>query len=124
MSSSKKVLFPLTIIGSDARWGNSGVSGVMSGTNTITSNAINIQNIDNVCMEIAWTGTPTGSFAVEGSLTQENWSAIDLSIAGAAGQAGSRLLDMNQLSFPFIRLVYTNSSGSGALTAYIGGKEV
>jgi hypothetical protein len=95
-------------------------AGDMSGN--LTSSVTDIQYMDNICMELVWTGTPTGSFSVEGSLTGDNWIAISLTPSAPSGSAGSALLDMNQLSFPKIRIVYTATSGSGTLNAWIGGK--
>lgn len=104
-------------------------------SSSITSKVTNILNQDNVSIELSWTGTPNGSFAIQGSLThaEQNgnvtnvgtWTPITLPAAVVAvGSAGSALLDLNQLSFPWIRVVYTASSGSGSLTYSISGKQV
>lgn len=110
-------------------------------TTTLTSNAVGIQFMDNISMQMVWTGSPTGAFAVQGSLdykqlapggvippTIENagtWTAITLSPSPAAtGSSGDWLLDLNQLSFPWIRIVYTPVSGSGNLNVTVAGKEV
>lgn len=123
MSSEKKILGPTTIIGSDPKWGDSKVSGDMSQL-TITSKIIQQKNVDNICLEVAWTGVPVGTFQLFGSLTGQNWCPVSFSLPSAAGSAGSFLLDMNQLSFPLMKLVYTKGSGTGTLLAYAGGKEI
>lgn len=102
-----------------------------------TSNPVNIQFLDNVCIQLNFTGTPTGTFAVQGSLDYSqnaltgvqtnagNWVPIALPITPvASGAAGTILLDLNQLSFPWIRVVYTASSSTGVLDGYIGAKAV
>jgi hypothetical protein len=123
MSTGKRIIPPFAIIGDGgANFGNSGISGTMTGTSVITSAVIDAKNMDNVCIEAAWTGTPVGGFSIQGSVTKLNWKDLGLSITGPAGAAGNILLDLNQLSFPFVRLVYTNSSSTGALKAYAGGK--
>lgn len=122
MSGEKKLLGPVVIIGTDPKYGNSGVSGSMGAD--ITSKIQPIRNIDNVCMEIGWTGDAIGNFQVFGSVTGNYWAPLEFTIAGPAGVAGSRLLDLNQLSFPLVKLVYTRTSGSGTLVAYCGGKEI
>lgn len=123
MSSRKNVLPPFAIIS----------SGDMS-QSSLTSTVTNIQYMDNICISLVWTGSPTGTFAVQGSLdhqqdalgniiTAGNWIALGLSPNPAAtGSAGSTLIDLNQLSFPYIRVVYTKTSGTGTLNAKIGGK--
>ena len=106
----------------------------MSGN--ITSDPTNIQFLDNVSMQLNFTGTPTGTFTVQGSLDYQqtspfakaaigNWIDITLpTTPAAAGSANQILIDMNQLSFPWIRVKYTASSGSGTLNAYISAKAV
>lgn len=101
---------------------------------SLTSLPTNIQFLDNVCFQLVWTGTPTGTFSIQGSLTHQQdslgnvsnvgtWDNISLSPAPVAvGSAGDILIDMNQLSFPWIRVVYTKTSGTGTLTATVGGK--
>lgn len=92
---------------------------------SITSPSIEIQWLDNVCVQLVWTGTPTGTFSVEGSLDQVSWAALILNpTISAAGSADNALIDLNQLSFPYIRVVYTASSGTGTLNALLGAKMI
>lgn len=102
---------------------------------TITSDVTDIRYLDNISIQCIFTGTPTGSFALEGSLNYYKingavqntgtWTPITLSSTPAAsGSAGNILLDLNQLSFPYIRIVYTKTSGTGTLNVYISGKAV
>lgn len=100
----------------------------------VTSDPTNIQYTDNCCIQANFTGTPTGVFAVQGSvdhaeyaLTHEvlvtgNW--VTITTGSASGSAGLVLFDLNQLSFPWVRLIYTRTSGTGTLDAYIGSKAV
>jgi hypothetical protein len=122
----KSVIEPIRLI----------ASGAMTGTSVITSPAVRIARHDNVSIQCAWTGTPAGSFAVQASLDyQQNpdgsvanagtWTNITLpSTPSASGSAGSVVLDLNQLSFPWVRVQYTNTSGSGTLNCYLSAKEV
>lgn len=102
---------------------------------SVTSTVTNIQYLDNVCIEAIWTGTPTGTFAVQGSLDHQqdqygnvvtggNWVTLTGATASASGSGDVALFDLTQLSFPWVRLIYTRVSGSGTLNAYIGGKAV
>ena len=101
---------------------------------SITGSPTNIQYLDNCSIQLNFTGTPTGSFSIQGSLdhaanaltgveqTAGNW--IEFTGASATGAANNILIDLNQLSFPWIRIVYTRVSGTGTLDAYISAKAV
>lgn len=123
--NAKTVLAPYHVIAATSMTGN------------ITGTPTNIQYLDNVSIQLNFTGTPVGTFTIQGSLdyTQQgipgvatntgNWITITLpATASASGAAGNILLDLNQLSFPWIRIVYTVSSSTGTLDAYISGKAV
>lgn len=102
-------------------------SGDMTGS--LTSLVTHLLFKDNVSIQLVWTGTPTGTFAVQGSVDYNQqagtgtWTAITLNPAPAAsGSADNALLDLNQLSFPYIRVVYTAVSSSGTLQCWISAK--
>lgn len=109
-------------------------NGVMTGTSVLTSPAVHILNLDNVYLQLDFTGTPTGTFAVQvsGDHTQDqegnvlvagHWVTLVLNPAPAA--AGSALdigIDLNQLGAPYVRVVYTNTSGVGVLNGFVSGK--
>lgn len=120
---SKKVLPRFQIITS----GSMGAS--------ITSAVTNIQYIDNIGIEIyVSAGSPVGTYAVQVSADYQqdaagnvvnagNWVSLSFSTAPDT-TVNPIYLDMNQLSAPYIRLVYTRTSGTGTLQAYITGKEI
>lgn len=104
----------------------------MTGVATITSQITNIKNFDNVFYDIQFTGTPTGTFTISISSSYDpisNPNAIFIPLvfssapvaSGAAGQIG---IDINQEGAQWVKLSYTNTSGSGTLNAYISGKSV
>ncbi len=112
-------------------------SASMSATLVVTSLISNISYKDSVSLQYKWTGNPTGAFDVQGSVDynpgqpQSNgtynsgtWTSITLSPAPIATGSSSVLIDMNQLSFPYIKTVYTNTSGSGLLTGYLFAKSL
>ena len=96
-------------------------AGDMSGN--LVSAATDIRWLDNIVMYMTFTGTPTGSFAVEVSPDQINWFPLTLVPAPvASGAAGNHRIELNQLSDPYIRATYTRTSGTGSLTIGIAGK--
>src|ERR1700761_2694237 len=62
-------------------------SGVMSGTNTIYSQIIDVSRMDNGHAVISFTGTPVGSFSVYTSDLADSWPS--LSLAGLSNPAGA-----------------------------------
>lgn len=109
-------------------------NGSMAGN--ITSAVVEIKNQDNIGIQMIWTGAPVGTFAVQVSMTfQEDsfgnvtnpgtWTSIPLTPAiTAAGSGDNAYIDLNQLSAPYVRVVYTRTSGTGTLNAFIDGKGV
>ena len=101
---------------------------------SITSKVTNIERADNIGLQFNFTGTPVGVFSVEvsidfaqdylGNVTNAgNWVPVTLDpVPVASGSAGSVYLDLHLVSFPWIRVVYTKTSGSGTLNAYISTK--
>lgn len=104
---------------------------------SITSSVTNIEFLDNIGYQInVASGTPTGVIKVQisidyaqdinGNVTNAgNW--VDLTPVSQTISAGSPspiYFDMTQLSAPWIRLVYTRTSGSGTINAFITAKMI
>lgn len=95
-------------------------NGAMASTNTIYTQIVDISRMDNMGLEITWTGTPTGTFSVMVSNSGINFYALTFNpiLAQPAGAPGGYAIDLNQLPFKYLMLQYINASGSGVLTAY------
>jgi hypothetical protein len=102
------------------------VAGAMASTNTIYSNIVDLSRMDNVGLEVTWTGTPTGTFQVLGSNSGQYFYALtfDPALSQPAGSAGGYLIDLSGYPFKYILLEYTNSSGSGSLYVYGQNKDL
>lgn len=97
-----------------------------------TSPAIDVRLYDQMCVQLNFTGTPTGTFAVQAALDYDPNNATNLpgtwvpltlaSTLSAAGAAGQILVDFQLTSYPFIRFVYTAGGGSGSLDIWTYGK--
>lgn len=76
--------------------------------------------MDNQGLEVTWAGTPTGTFQVLVSNSGINFYALTFNpaLAQPSGSASGYAVNLNQLPFKYMMLQYTNSSGSGTLTAY------
>lgn len=98
---------------------------------SITSEVVPITLGDNVGIQLNFTGTPEGTFEVQVSIDHMqdmngnvsvagNWIPLTFSsVPSATGSADEIYLDMNQLSAPWLRVVYTRSAGSGTLNAFV-----
>jgi len=110
------------------------VAGDMSAS--ITSSPVEVKLQDNVGIQLHWTGVPVGTFSVQvsanhqqdtnGNVTQAGqWVTLPISPAvTAAGTPDDAYIDLNQLSANFVRIVYTRTSGTGSLEAYVVAKGI
>jgi hypothetical protein len=110
----------------------------MTGTSSLTSTPMNWDTIRGGSIQAVWTGSPVGSFVIQGSLNYSQnpngsannpgtWNTVPSgtflgTLTAPAGSAGSALVDCQFTGIPWIRVVYTNSSGTGTLTLYGAGK--
>lgn len=105
----------------------------MTGTSVITSDEIDVLNVEQACVQFIWTGTPNGTFILEGCVSVDAntnagnaWSTLVTTPASitATGAAGNHIVDCSQIGFNKLRAKYTNSSSTGTLNAYITTKGV
>jgi len=112
-------------------------SGDMSQT-SLTSEITSIQGVDNIAYQFVFTGTPTGTFTIEVSAdyapgtgpnsepaNSGHWDTLPITPAlVAVGADGSVFVDLNQMGAPYIRAVYTKTSGTGSLNIFITAKAI
>lgn len=102
------------------------ISGVMATTATIYSQIIDLSKMDNIGLEVTWTGTPTGTITVNVSNSGVNFYALtfDPALAQPAGSGSGYAIDLNQVPFKYMMLKYINASGTGVLTVYGQSKDL
>ncbi len=103
---------------------------------SITSPVTSIKFLDNCMIQLNFTGVPVGTFAVQVSadynqdsfgnvINAGNWVALPLSPSPiASGAADQIIIDMNEMPAPWMRVVYTRTSGTGALDMYVTAKMI
>ena len=96
----------------------SGVSaGVMSGTSTIYSNILGIQQNDNYGITTSWSGTPTGTITYLISSDGVNFSSLTNSLVpNPSGTAAFYNYALRNCPFHYLMIEYVNASGTGSLT--------
>lgn len=106
-------------------------SNTMTDTNVLTSNPIRIDQIYGFAVQVVFTGTPVGTFKLQGSCdstsrqtqvsnggpdTVANWTDIADSSQSVSG-AGSSMYNVVGAMYNYVRLVYTNTSSTGTITS-------
>jgi hypothetical protein len=105
---------------------------VMTGTNVLTSSVIDTWMADQAGLEIQWTGTPSGTFLMKASNQYDpanNPNATFITVgavmtpafpipAGAPGTYIGSISVLVALPQRWLRVEYTNSSGSGILDCW------
>lgn len=105
-------------------------------TGNLASAATNIEFMDNIGVQLNFTtSNAVGTFNVQVSMDYNqingvvvnagNWVNLALSPSPVAASANNQIyIDLNQLSAPWIRTIYTAGSGTGLLDGFICGKEI
>jgi hypothetical protein len=115
--------------------------GSMTGTSVITSIQSSIQFVDDIGIELVWTGSPVGNFQVQVSadydpnqeiagswipllFTYWNGTLFVTSYSIPTSLASPYYIDIPLTSAPWIRVQYTNTSGTGTLNSFLTAKAV
>lgn len=104
---------------------------------SFTTDPTTISYLDNISYQIdATTSDAIGTFVVQGSIdyvpAQPNETPnaghwVDMTLSGSPTLASANddiLIDMNQVPFTAVRLQYTRTSGTGAVTVIINAKQI
>jgi hypothetical protein len=128
------LLFPVTIFNTVSMTTNQTSLVIMNSGNT--PSALNIFNQDNIGIQLDWTGSPVGTFAIQISSNRKQDDFGNVTFPGtfvtlplspaivATGTPNTAYIDLNQESAHFLQIVYTATSGTGTLTGIVVGKGV
>lgn len=102
------------------------VNRAMTGTATILSSPQNIVNIDNVGLQVAWTGSAVGTISILGSVDGITYYPITFNpaITQPNNNAGGYLISLNQLPWTWLQFQYVNSSSTGTLNVALCQKDL
>lgn len=93
-------------------------AGDMSGN--LNSDILDVAEARGYCVHQFWSGAPAGNIILQGSNDGINFKAITTTAAG--GASGSLLNNQPDIYYRYIQLIFTFTSGTGSLTAYISAK--
>lgn len=114
MSGRKNTLQPIPVI----------TNGDMSGD--LASISTNIQYLDFWSFEFVATGSPDGQYDIQVSHDNVNWVTLDLPVTSAiAGGAPNPVIIANTqvVPEPYIRAIYTFTSGTGTLNVTLTARQ-
>jgi hypothetical protein len=94
-----------------------------------TSEGVDVSLVDDVSIQLNFAGTaPTGNFYVQASLDNVVYTALELVdeegapwVPAAAGD-GTILINLSPIPFPYLKVFFDRTSGTGTLEGYIYGK--
>jgi hypothetical protein len=87
-----------------------------------TSEVIDVRHLALLAVAMIWTGTPTGTVKLQGSVDNINWFDLGTFSQALAGAAGSKLWEVVDVTVAYVRLSYASTSGTGSLTPKVNGK--
>ncbi len=86
----------------------------MTGTNVLTSNAVDFAACARASFQFVWTGAATGSYKLEASNDGVNWSDI-ASATLAVTAASDGFINLSDCNSRYVRAVYTNATSTGVV---------
>lgn len=95
----------------------------VSGANVYDTGAIKAIDFETFTFQAEWTGTPTGVLAILGSLDGVNFRDFGATVSvQPAGSSGGVVSPLYGHGMKWLKMTYTNASGSGAMTISALGK--
>lgn len=90
----------------------------------ITSDSVDISNIDSVAIVYSWSGvSPSGTVFIEVKNGDSPWTTLTVSpLAVISSNTGANNFQLTELSFKELRVYYARTSGTGTLNAYLTAK--
>lgn len=90
-----------------------------------TSNMLQAKYGEYVSIQLNWSGTPTGTFALLGSLDNVNYTPLKLSnVIAPVGGTDFGIIDMIGTGIPYFQIQYTAVSGTGTVAIYLCYKQI
>ncbi len=90
----------------------------------VTSDSYEVKEQKTLAFQAVWSGggSPNGLMELQGSLDNVNFTRIQGSVLAATGNSGTNGWNIENPGYPWIRFVYTRTSGTATLNVKISGK--
>jgi len=90
---------------------------------TSTSGTFDVQHLYLMSLHaVIPSTTAAGTISIQTSLNGTDWFQKDTIAVSLSGAALNTIKEYADLSVPFVRAVYTKSTGTGSLTLYVNAK--
>ena len=91
---------------------------------SVNSNVQEISECNCIAVQVIWSAgsNPIGSVKLQASLDNITFTDISGTSLSVSGNSGSHFYNFDRPGFPYLRVVYTRTAGSGTLNAKICGK--
>lgn len=101
----------------------------VSTSTPVVSRAQKVYGVDNINLQCKWTGSLAGTFDVQTCSNQvinpTDWDSLSFSpTPQATGSANHGTIEINQNGAYWVRVVFTQSAGSGNLSVTVMGKGI
>jgi hypothetical protein len=123
MSAKRSIIKTYRAIGLLTGLNPAAVSGTMAAD--IVGPTTTIDLIDQIAFQIAWTSSNAiGVISVQGSVDNVTFNDLTFSpvLAQPASNNGGYLVNLALIPFPYIRVKYTRTSGTGNMTVSMSAK--
>lgn len=98
---------------------NNKVIAALSTASNQTSGVLNISSERGYCIQTTFTGSPSGSLTICGSIDGINFPAVNTT---AISTSGSNIFNTDGIHYPFVEINWTGS-GTGTITSTIVTKQ-
>lgn len=88
----------------------------ITGTSPVDSGILDIRHLNHAAFMIVVGAGLTATFAVMGSLDKKTWVDLIAGIPPVSGSAANLPVNLPDITFPFLKVTTTPSSGTGTVT--------
>lgn len=89
----------------------------------ITSDTLEVKEVNKVSVQWIWTGSsPVGTGHIQVSNNGTDWKTLSTNDTSVSGNTGNDMVNLPDIAYAYLRLLYAHTSGTGSLDAYVSGK--